>query len=228
MVGCTCLARSSWSIGSRLMIVINRKATTTGQLANSPGSNSQASAHPPSASKSQDSQTPAKGRRRSFFFGLFSSSAADKSAPHHVATGTKLTKVQSPPAPSKQPVIRSLSPDLLRDPAFSSDPQSHLFNVGQHGRRSPAYNGDAGLKPEQLQPLTSGQQRQIWRPLFLPHTLLPLHRSLLFQIIHLLPLPSACKPPLHRPHPRVFLRSKPILVRRSLSLCPKRITSCGC
>ncbi|KAF9040393.1 hypothetical protein BDZ89DRAFT_345658 [Hymenopellis radicata] len=141
------------------MIVTNRKATTTDQLVYAPaGSNNQASAQPPSASKSQDSQPSPKGRRRSFFFGLFSSSAADKPAPHRASTGTKLTKVQSPPAASKQPVIRSLSPDLLRDPAFSSDPQSHLFNVG---RRSP---GDAGVKPAQLQPVVTGQQHQIWRP----------------------------------------------------------------
>ncbi|KAK0505642.1 hypothetical protein EDD18DRAFT_1342009 [Armillaria luteobubalina] len=95
---------------------------------------------------------PKKEGRRSFLWGLFSSSSSPKE-PRKSADGrAKLSKAPPISASTKtlrEPRIGSVSPDLYNDPAFSSDPRSHLFSSSYSFLGPAPVPGHSSLKHSQ-------------------------------------------------------------------------------
>ncbi|KAK0481684.1 hypothetical protein IW261DRAFT_1562979 [Armillaria novae-zelandiae] len=96
---------------------------------------------------------PKKEGRRSFLWGLFSSSSSPKE-PKKTADGrAKLSKAPPMSASTKnlirEPRIGSVSPELYNDPAFSSDPRSHLFSSSYSFLGPAPVPGQSSLKHPQ-------------------------------------------------------------------------------
>ncbi|KAG7452337.1 uncharacterized protein BT62DRAFT_298962 [Guyanagaster necrorhizus] len=101
------------------------------------------------APKNEDRRSLPQGR--SFLWGLFSSSSSPKE-PKNVRT--KLSK--APPTAFSttmkslpEPRIGSISPELYNDPAFSSDPRSHLLSNSYYFLGPVPLPGQSSLKHEQ-------------------------------------------------------------------------------
>lgn len=111
----TCLVRVSsicplFAAVSPMMVA--SRQPTSGALPHHASASGSHGAPPSAFNASRTQDRPP--RRKSFLFGLFSSSSAsEKPRPQRASTGAKLTKARSSSPAKQQPVLRNLSPDLL-------------------------------------------------------------------------------------------------------------------
>ncbi len=98
------------------------------------------------------SGAPKKEGRRSFLWCLFSSSSSPKEHKKSADGRAKLSKAPPVSASMKalrEPRIGSVSPELYNDPAFSSDPRSHLFSNSYSFLGPAPVPGQSSLEHEQ-------------------------------------------------------------------------------
>ncbi|KAK0246291.1 hypothetical protein EDD85DRAFT_966534 [Armillaria nabsnona] len=109
------------------------------------------------------SDAPKKEGRRSFLWCLFSSSSSPKEHKKSADGRAKLSKAPPMSASTKtlrEPRIGSVSPELYNDPAFSSDPRSHLFSNSYSFLGPAPVPGQSSLKHEQ--PVDASPRHSEW------------------------------------------------------------------